>query len=137
VDPRSRGGTRSVCSASTCRTGGSPLTRGNLAAAHGLDIASGWIPAHAGEPGFGTMRFGRRRVDPRSRGGTRPSRRPSRELAGGSPLTRGNRASCPESPRLRGWIPAHAGEPLFSSDRRSQAGVDPRSRGGTPKRVAN
>jgi len=93
-------------------------------------VAAGAIPAHAGE----TLRMGltpsRLRVDPRSRGGDAQTDASLSLLRGRSPLTRGRR-SPPQSTRATwGSIPAHAGETTWSSPRRRQPGVDPRSRGG-------
>ena len=51
-------------------------------------------------------------------------------LAGRSPLTRGSPGRTQERRRLRGSIPAHAGEPPELAAAVDSIRVDPRSRGG-------
>ena len=88
--PRSRGATLVSCTVICPLAGLSPLTRGNRAADRPRSVATGPIPAHAGQPPGHFERQGQRRAYPRSRGATRGPVDSSPDAWGLSPLTRGN-----------------------------------------------
>ena len=94
------------------------------------------IPAYAGEPVRHVVGNNSVRVYPRVCGGTqRPDKSPPAQL-GLSPRMRGNPVQCRFQPRPQRSIPAYAGEPPESSDRRCPKGVYPRVCGGTEDRAA-
>ena len=135
------------------RLGGglSPPTRGNLLALIRLALRRRSIPAHAGEPHGQAIVLWYSMVYPRPRGGTRAPRhrnvagfgyprprggtcRPcvkALDLGGLSPPTRGNHWDGIPCLRIRGSIPAHAGEPLPERSASERRAVYPRPRGGT------
>jgi len=93
VDPRLRGGTGQTNRVSDVTTGGPPLTRGNRKAVDHVSVCRRWTPAYAGEPARHGCIQRRWQVDPRLRGGTGLPCYIGLSVAGGPPLTRGNRAS--------------------------------------------
>ena len=88
------------------------------------------IPAHAGEPESWRGLRHRWKVYPRPRGGAGRLRRFGRLALGLSPPTRGSRGSAVESPAIHRSIPAHAGEPRYSTLIFPIVAVYPRPRGG-------
>ena len=115
-----------------CRPGGlSPRVRGNRGRRRGRGLASGSIPACAGEPATRPFRAGRPGVYPRVCGGTRRRLPQSPRWRGLSPRVRGNHPrECARYPVQRS-IPACAGEPLRPRDWRLCGRVYPRVCGGT------
>ena len=135
VYPRPRGGTSSCSVRLTARDGLSPPTRGNPLIIILCVSALRSIPAHAGEPASRPRSRTSRWVYPRPRGGTRCPGISARPKWGLSPPTRGNRVVAGGVHYGQGSIPAHAGEPKKTPQRRGTAAVYPRPRGGTrPKR---
>ena len=131
VYPRPRGGTSVDTASSFWVRALSPPTRGNLARRVADIERSRSIPAHAGEPWpTGTPRP-KPTVYPRPRGGTTYSLVNNPPAGGLSPPTRGNHRAYLLKHKPAGSIPAHAGEPLFSSPRGRCPWVYPRPRGGT------
>ena len=129
--PRSRGGTPAGAAPKLPSLGLSPLTRGNQSTGKAIRLPVGPIPAHAGEPGSPATVFTSLRAYPRSRGGTEPGAGLGGGCRGLSPLTRGNHVVAREAQRLRGPIPAHAGEPIPRCRASLLQWAYPRSRGGT------
>ena len=89
--PRSRGGTPFMPVFAARASGLSPLARGNPAWVLAASLASGPIPARAGEPPPLTRVTKPHRAYPRSRGGTLTVENLVLRLEGLSPLARGNR----------------------------------------------
>ena len=131
VYPRVCGGTTSP--ATTVRRGGglSPRVRGNHEAACRAAVASGSIPACAGEPTAAGTSTGTCRVYPRVCGGTKRGRDIDRDVQGLSPRVRGNQARLRCAPAFPGSIPACAGEPRRVGPRNHLVKVYPRVCGGT------
>ncbi len=92
---------------------------------------TGSIPAHAGEPAASPAFRASSRVYPRTCGGTRSGAVARSCFLGLSPHMRGNRSCWPTTCRTRGSIPAHAGEPDQTWQRRHSPRVYPRTCGGT------
>ena len=136
VDPRSRGGDRGEKSAARPLQGRSPLTRGRRSSQTHDILATGSIPAHAGETRAALIWSSFLEVDPRSRGGDSFSSLEGLQLLGRSPLTRGRLARLDAQHESPGSIPAHAGETRFWRSPAADRGVDPRSRGGDRGRIA-
>ena len=90
VYPRWRGGTPPSALPEREKTGLSPLARGNLVSVAGVSVASGSIPAGAGEPPNCGFSVERRWVYPRWRGGTAIDTDAAIDGLGLSPLARGN-----------------------------------------------
>ncbi len=111
--------------------GQSPHTRENSHADDDSQHPRGSIPAHAGEPSWSRASSAPSRVNPRTRGGTLTACAEGTPTWGQSPHTRGNRPVHRGTGRLRGSIPAHAGEPSSRRGRRGCRRVNPRTRGGT------
>ena len=131
VYPRVCGGTRGGASDGGTLWGLSPRVRGNRGSATKFAIASGSIPACAGEPGNNSLLLPYIRVYPRVCGGTRlffPCLSP---LSGLSPRVRGNLAYPNALAFYWGSIPACAGEPRHHEGSRRYARVYPRVCGGT------
>ena len=105
--------------------------RGNRAQAGACRVASGSIPACAGEPLRLVAELRPFGVYPRVCGGTRGRRRRYQRGGGLSPRVRGN----PWVDHERGWtpgsIPACAGEPRRSAPSAARCAVYPRVCGGT------
>ena len=74
--------------------------------------------------------------NPRERGGTEGGTRPAPGEEGLSPRARGNLQRMPDDGRIRGSIPASAGEPLLNLQRKDMRRVYPRERGGTRSTLA-
>ena len=131
VYPRVCGGTppRPV----TCRpaAGLSPRVRGNLASRSLALLASGSIPACAGEPKRRRPARAKASVYPRVCGGTPDVGREEPRAAGLSPRVRGNPRMAPPGIWRRRSIPACAGEPPERSYHGSDGQVYPRVCGGT------
>ena len=135
VYPRPRGGTAAAAGQQSSAEGLSPPTRGNPFSRPVSAYSARSIPAHAGEPRTPTRLLPSWSVYPRPRGGTAQASTQAPMKTGLSPPTRGNlELSYYIDPRDRS-IPAHAGEPPYSSVRFDLPSVYPRPRGGT--RVAS
>ncbi len=130
VDPRVRGGARSLSFPSPLARGRSPRTRGSLKVSRQRHDRRGSIPAYAGEPCPCRAVAGRQGVDPRVRGGA--CRRDGHDFlpAGRSPRTRGSLLGKAQGKRRGRSIPAYAGEPLWARGKDGDGRVDPRVRGG-------
>ena len=134
VYPRVCGGTMPARPATTIPPGLSPRVRGNPRPERPSLQALGSIPACAGEPPpAGWPRAGTG-VYPRVCGGTSPGEPRRAGRAGLSPRVRGNRDRARAVERVRGSIPACAGEPCRSPHRRAAGRVYPRVCGGTSSR---
>ena len=90
VYPRTGGGTTLSGTPTVAGLGLSPHRRGNRYAPLAQVLAQGSIPAQAGEPTTWAIPGGRKRVYPRTGGGTRSSWVSSRSARGLSPHRRGN-----------------------------------------------
>ncbi|MEY4758177.1 MAG: hypothetical protein RJA34_3075 [Pseudomonadota bacterium] len=131
--PRMRGGTNVSDAESRFEKGLSPHARGNRTCVDDETGFCGPIPACAGEPS-GPLPVGvYPRAYPRMRGGTPGLQNSRLAVPGLSPHARGNRKHHLRINRLRGPIPACAGEPgnlwLCFCD----YGAYPRMRGGTSR----
>ena len=131
VYPRPRGGTLAASIRVTSLGGLSPPTRGNHRRICRREQGDRSIPAHAGEPLYAEGQRPSGMVYPRPRGGTSRSSAAARGQRGLSPPTRGNRRANGIPRRVRGSIPAHAGEPDTAAGRSPESRVYPRPRGGT------
>ena len=131
VHPRVGGETtiRSYCPLR--KRGPSPRGRGNLALVRGEDVAARSIPAWAGKPWRGSVRWLRSRVHPRVGGETADEIATMIREEGPSPRGRGN----PKRPALDGAlsrsIPAWAGKPQLQRLRLVERKVHPRVGGET------
>ena len=96
-----------------------------------LGEALGSIPARAGEPCGRRPGAGSTRVYPRTCGGTVEAAVQPERGQGLSPHVRGNLQAVVEHPRVRGSIPARAGEPRTLRWRTRESRVYPRTCGGT------
>ena len=127
--PRSRG---ENCGPRACWVrvrGSSPLTRGKLVGRVSLFERRRLIPAHAGKTRRRSVRCGRFRAHPRSRGEN--ERHVVAQLVhnGSSPLTRGKLVVHRRARfRLR-LIPAHAGKTVGRTNIHRASRAHPRSRG--------
>ena len=135
VYPRTCGGTHSTPAARASHAGLSPHVRGNLGVAPVLGEALGSIPARAGEPCGRRPGAGSIRVYPRTCGGTVEAAVQPERGQGLSPHVRGNLQAVVEHPRVRGSIPARAGEPAPTSHTPPSTRVYPRTCGGTLERA--
>ena len=131
--PRSRGGTTSISTGIAALAGLSPLARGNRRLGDCRPYPQGPIPARAGEPSILIILPIPLWAYPRSRGGTHETDLAKIEQQGLSPLARRNLHGGGKHERLRGPIPARAGEPRGRAFRDTANGAYPRSRGGTGK----
>ena len=151
VYPRTHGGTTRRHVACLKDGGLSPHTRGNRWPGCNSRPTLRSIPAHTGEPSFRAVSPGVPRVYPRTHGGTGYRKGLRCGTLGLSPHTRGNHHPAaartpvvgsipahtgepllPRSPAAGfGSIPAHTGEPWAASGPPWQAGVYPRTHGGT------
>ena len=129
------GGTVSLAAMMVPLCGLSPRVRGNRPAL--VDMMSGIrsIPACAGEPVRQSWGIPLKRVYPRVCGGTTHNQRPPPASRGLSPRVRGNLGDDHPARRLRGSIPACAGEPLLPESPVRSRQVYPRVCGGTGKAV--
>ena len=131
VYPRVCGGTATVVTRAVSSYGLSPRVRGNHRVAAFQDAFHRSIPACAGEPVQGVACAVACKVYPRVCGGTDGSGQRRRKLQGLSPRVRGNLGSKCVKPRLKGSIPACAGEPAGQGQNGLQQSVYPRVCGGT------
>ena len=137
VYPRVCGGTMlSPHSISEVR-GLSPRVRGNRPPSAPVCVASGSIPACAGEPSAGLSSAPPATVYPRVCGGTPESMSGGMKTRGLSPRVRGNRWGPGSSGGSVGSIPACAGEPRRGRLRRWRGRVYPRVCGGTATLMMN
>ena len=118
VYPRACGGTELTPDATPLAQGLSPRVRGNRFVQRLVDPQVRSIPARAGEPHPPARPRTSGRVYPRACGGTCRRPRRSDSPPGLSPRVRGNLLGAAERRRLRGSIPARAGEPLPVHPRR-------------------
>ena len=137
VHPRSRGAADDSARVGFPIVGPSPLTRGSPLqdSQHGDCVRS--IPAHAGQPSPPPPSAARARVHPRSRGAAGSAVTLATGETGPSPLTRGSLVWAGPARKLRGSIPAHAGQPGSESGATSSEGVHPRSRGAAEAKAAS
>ena len=112
--PRVCGGTPTWTDRQGSFLGLSPRVRGNLAIFALIAIASGTIPACAGEPWHRDVRGDQPRDYPRVCGGTPHTVINSSEAGGLSPRVRGNQLFDGGALEPSGTIPACAGEPRAS-----------------------
>ena len=129
--PRSCGGTAGFELRDSLAWGLSPLVRGNPITCAAAFSREGTIPARAGEPAGRPPRTTAARDYPRSCGGTPRGAASPEEVAGLSPLVRGNRRVARRAVRGPGTIPARAGEPARRPRSRDKIRDYPRSCGGT------
>ncbi len=129
--PRSRGATTPTWIWAACKSGLSPLARGNRRRSRAVLIRVGPIPARAGQPSRAGALSYLIRAYPRSRGATPTGSWYLLASWGLSPLARGN------PPVLGGWcrtcgpIPARAGQPATAGSLIRLVRAYPRSRGAT------
>ena len=135
VYPRTCGGTRGRLADDHVRGGLSPHVRGNPGASDRRRNANGSIPARAGEPCSSAAFRSRRRVYPRTCGGTLDQLASPVFGAGLSPHVRGNPTRSRSTSQIVGSIPARAGEPSPVRRHPAAARVYPRTCGGTIRRV--
>ena len=151
VYPRACGGTVRADVQIFPVQGLSPRVRGNRATLRCRNLASGSIPARAGEPRIRRRAAGKGPVYPRACGGTTSVSDAATCKCGLSPRVRGTTPGsvagncCPGlSPRVRGnhsgrsasqfpigSIPARAGEPIPNEGQGQRPAVYPRACGGT------
>ena len=129
--PRECGGTSAALSSGLANRGLSPRVRGNRGLRHRLGRGIGPIPASAGEPPYRNPDPDAARAYPRECGGTGRTKIGPGALQGLSPRVRGNRAVHPAEHRLRGPIPASAGEPGAARAPPGRGRAYPRECGGT------
>ena len=133
VYPRVGGGTMNSWANSHCLWGLSPRGRGNRVDRYGPVLASGSIPAWAGEPPQPGAIVHSEWVYPRVGGGTASTRAALAQDVGLSPRGRGNLALTLKDTEVDGSIPAWAGEPRRPRGTRTGTPVYPRVGGGTEK----
>ena len=131
VYPRVCGGTAVVPVAGDIDDGLSPRVRGNQLPESSPSVASGSIPACAGEPTSAAHRRARGRVYPRVCGGTRFGLAGRGLCHGLSPRVRGNRMGRRIAAMPHRSIPACAGEPNYTTTPVTAKAVYPRVCGGT------
>ena len=131
VYPRVCGGTRHSAERWLWPEGLSPRVRGNPAIRCDGKIGRGSIPACAGEPAMRYGGAGQQEVYPRVCGGTYIGHCTVRLASGLSPRVRGNLRHRWSPSRVRGSIPACAGEPWRPGSRGGGCSVYPRVCGGT------
>ena len=131
VYPRVCGGTSYWPVPLSAVAGLSPRVRGNPKTTPRRVVGIGSIPACAGEPGNGLMRFDAGKVYPRVCGGTTLPSCATQSRRGLSPRVRGNRSQPERPPVGVGSIPACAGEPPFKMRWGINIQVYPRVCGGT------
>ena len=129
VHPRLRGEHFPFCGRFADGRGSSPLTRGTPQGSAHAHCPVRFIPAYAGNTEFLLNETRSAAVHPRLRGEHHLPTRPSRRIAGSSPLTRGTLviigALC-VAPR---FIPAYAGNTDCSGRKTRRHAVHPRLRG--------
>ena len=133
--PRPRGGARS----GTRRLGGhrglSPPARGSPGPDLGRGLAGGPIPARAGEPLLTSTKGRSSQAYPRPRGGAPEATESPSAEEGLSPPARGSRTGSAIPQRVRGPIPARAGEPIAVLTPFGFCWAYPRPRGGAILRL--
>ena len=137
VYPRVCGGTKNIARLSMPVSGLSPRVRGNLGQIQPGRADPGSIPACAGEPSRSERAWELAEVYPRVCGGTDVRNAAGDELPGLSPRVRGNRQHLIHDGRIRGSIPACAGEPWRSTSSARPPQVYPRVCGGTRCRASS
>ena len=135
--PRSRGATSTGRGAPVIRWGPSPLARGNHQPHHHPGLYRGPIPARAGQPFWSPPCNAASRAHPRSRGATGKWGNIVGNVAGPSPLARGNPSPARWACWLGGPIPARAGQPLLRPGVPGATRAHPRSRGATSRSDAS
>ena len=133
VYPRTCGGTSHASLDPAGERGLSPHVRGNPVSTLIPENDVGSIPARAGEPTSTRRPRKRRRVYPRTCGGTQTAPWQAWLASGLSPHVRGNRVGTQARLITEGSIPARAGEPLQNRHDLHEARVYPRTCGGTPQ----
>ena len=124
--------------AATTSSGGlSPRVRGNRAVQVRQVARLGSIPARAGEPAALAGQREGEGVYPRACGGTALSRSDRLLASGLSPRVRGNPPPWPDSEKVKGSIPARAGEPSGDALARSPPGGSIPARAGEPGRKSS
>ena len=131
VYPRACGGTLVLSAIALGVVGLSPRMRGNQLLPGQQAGRQGSIPAHAGEPQRHPRPCHDDRVYPRACGGTGAVFVILLACWGLSPRMRGNHADRMGRRGGAGSIPAHAGEPAWSTSTEIGFGVYPRACGGT------
>ena len=131
VYPRGCGGTALPNPHGPPESGLSPRVRGNRRGPLAAPVASGSIPAGAGEPRRSASGGTTPRVYPRGCGGTSLSDETTSRPTGLSPRVRGNPQSTSLTTTSGGSIPAGAGEPVRGRIRAWRNWVYPRGCGGT------
>ena len=134
VYPRVCGGTQRSFWSDAARGGLSPRVRGNPRGGKYASLLLGSIPACAGEPMSSQKDDSQCPVYPRVCGGTVSTGNRRTPTAGLSPRVRGNQIISVPWLRVRGSIPACAGEPAAGHRAGGPDGVYPRVCGGTPTR---
>ena len=129
VHPRSRGEHQPIACRRGARVGSSPLARGTRAAGRASRWSGRFIPARAGNTRWLTKERPRSSVHPRSRGEHREELIQRRRAAGSSPLARGTRGTARTARAANRFIPARAGNTMWSSISTAAPTVHPRSRG--------
>ena len=114
----------------------SPRMRGSPQRPHRLKHRRGPIPAHAGEPGRADVTHRWAGAYPRACGGALRFMAARSVAWGLSPRMRGSRGQRDLGVRLRGPIPAHAGEPFGSGCCWGSSWAYPRACGGAAARAA-
>ena len=127
--PRSRGVYEHLCAVRHMSVGSSPLARGLLAELPDRVIVRRIIPARAGFTPMTSRPHSPSSDHPRSRGVYYPSRQPSRQAEGSSPLARGLPGEEAAVEALVGIIPARAGFTARGRRRPGGRPDHPRSRG--------
>ena len=127
--PRSRGEHSRPLGEGDAWVGSSPLARGTLEANRHLRHQLGLIPARAGNTRNRIPQGQPHRAHPRSRGEHRALPPARCRHWGSSPLARGTHRPPQEHPRLRGLIPARAGNTGYMAAIELATGAHPRSRG--------
>ncbi len=129
--PRGCGGTDAVPVSLDDTLGLSPRVRGNREGSNPSTLASGPIPAGAGEPAWRARRGRIGRAYPRGCGGTRMRHQRRCRCGGLSPRVRGNHGAAALPLPVSGPIPAGAGEPPAARHWTTYHGAYPRGCGGT------
>ena len=112
-----------------CTPGSSPLARGTPAGIRKDPPTHGLIPARAGNTAPPTFVKKASRAHPRSRGEHVDGAHAGCWVGGSSPLARGTLGIVIRVLRVRGLIPARAGNTVGHSETDMWAGAHPRSRG--------
>ena len=131
VYPRLRGGSGPDRPYVQGQKGLSPPTRGIPPTQPGIHRAIGSIPAYAGDPACAPGQSYSSRVYPRLRGGSEIAEELESLIKGLSPPTRGIRLPSLAAAKVRGSIPAYAGDPCRKRMTLSAIWVYPRLRGGS------